>query len=100
LYRRKNLFLFLLFFTVIFSLRCTYLLPVTDVITAVLFTLSIQEGKRRLAAADDSYVFLKFLVGIVYYFYADSVCRAFVIVLGKRIETAFGYGELPVDLLN
>jgi hypothetical protein len=45
-------------------------------------------------------VFLKFLLGIVYYFYADSVCRAFVIVLGKRIKTAFGYGEVPVDLLK
>ncbi len=73
------------------------MLPVTDVITAVLFTSSIYEGKPRLAAADDSQVFLEFSVGIVYYVYANSVCRAFVIVLGKRIETDFGYGKLPVD---
>jgi hypothetical protein len=39
---------------------------------------------------------LKIFVGIVYYFFADSVCCVFVIVLGKRIETAFGYGKVPV----
>jgi hypothetical protein len=47
----------------------------------------------RLAAADDSHVFLKFLVGIVYYFYADSVCRAFVIVLGKESKRLSAMGK-------
>jgi hypothetical protein len=84
LYRRKNLFLFLLFLTVIFTLVLHILAPVTDEIRQRLFCsqLSINEGKLhcvlpRLAAADDpNYVFLKFLVGLVDYFLLLIQCRA------------------------